>query len=150
MVAINREQGAMIKDVVCPQCGKPISLPTILWCGEDRYGRITRSYLGGCLGCLRGFVVVQFLRDEKWFIHKYRYYAVPATKKVPLAEGNWIILNELPEAPPIIVGPGSGYDKQIELEASYFNLFRALQKALKSTGEILRQLLAIHTRGEKQ
>jgi hypothetical protein len=95
---------------------------------------------------LRRYAVVEFLRDGEWHIHKYRFYEVPATKKPP---GDWIVLNELPEAPPLVVGPGGDFDKQVELEASFLNLLKALQGTLKCTGEILKQLLAIHAKGEK-
>ena len=127
-------------DVVCPECGRPIPLSTIMWCGTDRYNRTTRRYLGGCLSCLRRYAVIEFLQDGKWLIHKYRYYEVPATKKPP---GDWIILNELPEAPPVVIGPGGEYDKQIELEG--VEILKSLQNTLKKTCELLRQMFVIHT-----
>lgn len=141
MVAISKEQEAGKKtDVVCPECGRPIPLSTILWCGTDRYNKTTRRWLGGCLGCLRRYVVIEFLQDGKWLIHKYRYYEVSAAKKPP---GDWIILNELPEAPLVVVGPGSEYDTQIELE--HVEVLKSLQNTLGKTVELLRQLLSLHT-----
>jgi len=145
MVAINKEQETgKGTDVACPECGRPIPLSTIMWNGTDRYNRTTRSWLGGCLDCLRRYVVVEFLQDGKWLIHKYRYYEVPATKKPP---GDWIILNDLPEAPPIVVGPGGEYDKQIELD--HVGVLKLLQKTLAKTGELLKQLLDLHITKDK-
>jgi hypothetical protein len=146
MVAVNKEQEVLTKDVACPECGRPIPLSTILLSGTNRYNRTTRSCLGGCLDCLRRYEVVEFLQNGKWLVHKYRYDEVLAAKKPP---GDWIILNDLPEAPPVVLGPGGEYDKQIELNATFFNLLKALQNTLKCTGEILKQLLDLHaTKGK--
>lgn len=100
--------------------------------------------MGGCLNCLRRYVVVEFLQDGKWLIHKYRYSEVLAAKKPP---GDWIILNELPEAPPVVVGPGGEYEEQIDF--GQVEVLKSLQNTLGKTIELLRQLLAVHT-GEKQ
>jgi len=135
----NQEQREAVRDVVCPKCFKDISESAVVLSGQKRYGRELRTYFGWCLDCQLGFEVIQFLQDEKWFIHKYRYYAASLDRPIPSKQ--WQLINDLPDAPVVVIGPGGDYDKQINLNAECFQLLKALQKALKSTSEYLEYLL---------
>ena len=77
MVAINKENQAKtgtVKDVVCPKCWKLLQYPRIVNKGRDRYDRTIRTYFGWCFECDTGFKVIQFGKEDRWFICKYKPY----------------------------------------------------------------------------
>ena len=135
----HQEQQEVVRDVVCPKCFKDISEPAVVLSRPERYGTKLRTYFGWCLDCQLGFEVIQFLQDKKWFIHKYRYYAAALDKPIPSKQ--WQLVKNLPDAPVVVIGPGGDYDKHININAECFQLLKALQKALKSTSELLGYLL---------
>ncbi|MBW1811656.1 MAG: hypothetical protein JRJ87_25940 [Deltaproteobacteria bacterium] len=97
------------KFVVCPNCYGPPPGVSISREQTDRYGHRLRTYMGWCLNCHLGFEVRQFQKGSNWLIHKYRYYAAVATDiYVP---DWWQTVNELPNAPLVVTGPGGDYDQ---------------------------------------
>jgi hypothetical protein len=106
MVAISEQN---TQNIICPECGRPLPNYTIFNVRTDRYGRRLRNYFGQCSECNCRFEVVQFRQDGCWHIHKFRYYAffVKAGKTIP--QRHWTIENELPAAPPLVIGPGGDY-----------------------------------------
>jgi len=102
-----------VPGTVCPDCNEPIHGISIEQTRPDRYDRIIRRYYGWCLRCKVGSYVEQFLMDHRWYIHRYRQWVMVDGK--PVNKGGWTILNDLPDPAPIVLGPGGGYDKAIEL-----------------------------------
>jgi len=148
MVALAKEpvelQGT-IKDVVCPVCAKPLPYPRICSHKKDRYGREIRTYFGWCFFCANsncddaGCEVIQFKRDNKWFIHKYQQYAIDRQHDTCRPAGKWITLNELPEPAPVVTGPGGDYDKSIE--PAVVSIIEPLYKILSNVTQLLGSLL---------
>jgi len=99
-------------DAVCPKCFRPLPGPR-MFDEPDRCGRELRKYLGFCPACNLGCEVIQFKRDGRWVIHRYQYYPVVDTAMHCVGLGKWVMLNEMPEPAPIVLGPGGEYDKQI-------------------------------------
>jgi len=144
MVAINKDEKmakGTVKDVVCPACFKLLPYPTIVRQQADRYGRGLRTYFGWCFKCERGFEVIQFARDGRWPIHKYQSYTIAEQTGVSLPTGKWIVLNDLPEPAAIVIGPGGGYDNQIDINQMTLNVLGTLQKALKAITATVESLL---------
>jgi len=130
-----------IADVVCPKCYNSIPYPSMPEQGHtDRYGRTIRTYFGWCFKCGLGHQVIQFLQYGKWHIHKYQTYRLVSNENCK-PFGDWIIVNELPEPAPVVLGPGGDYDKQINLDAESINLLHSLKSALANTCNILDKLL---------
>ncbi len=102
-----------VKDVVCPECFRPCEWPKVQPSVTDRYGRTTRIYYAWCFRCCEGFIVDQFERDDRWAIRAYRKYRLQ--NKVPVLTGDWVVLNDLPEPAPVVLGPGGDFDRHIEL-----------------------------------
>ena len=132
MVAINQKTKTDT-DLVCPECFKALEhRPTVINNKPDRYGRTIRNYYGWCHECDTGFEVVQFKRDARWCIHKFRYYAanvdVEAGAAVP--DKDWQVLNDLPAPSIVVLGPGGDYDMQIELLKECQGSAAKLAKAL--------------------
>jgi len=128
------EKEIKVTGVVCPRCIEQLSGYSIITEGPDRYGRYIREYFGWCIHCDTGFEVVQFKKDGRWPIHKYRYYAAKAgCKKIPPSE--WTILNELPEPPAVVTGPGGDYDKAIELTKINIEILTAASKVSKAVAD---------------
>ena len=124
--------------IVCPKCFKELMGYSVISNEIDRYGRELRTYLGWCVSCKLGSEVVQF-RDEKWHIHKYRYCAVVIETDKSLLSGKWQIVNELPEPPAVVIGPGGQYDKPIDL--NNIAILKSLHSILSTTAETLKALL---------
>lgn len=118
--------------IICPECFKELKEYSVISNKVDRYGRELRTYYGWCISCELGSEVVQFRQNNKWHIHKHRYYAVTIETDKPLPSREWQIVNELPEPAPVVIGPGGNYDKQINLDSTV---------SLKSVHQILRRLL---------
>lgn len=141
MVALNNSQTKTVPDTVCPKCFKLLPGPTVLNESPDRYGRITRIYLGWCFDCKIGCEVIQFKRDDRWVIHKYQYYCQTSTFYAALPTHQWTTLNELPEPPVILQGPGGDYDQAIELRDTNISAMKTLKKAVDAIGAIIESLL---------
>lgn len=134
---INKQaEQVKLTDIVCPQCFSQLSNATIIEPTIDRYNRTTRQYFAWCLKCERGYEVIQFLINDHWHIHKYRLYKVIGQTINCEPIGNWITVEDLPEAPLMVIGSGGDYDKQIDLKG----LLEALRTALNSTTKVLEEL----------
>ncbi len=95
---------------VCPQCYKPLKVPSVTDAGTNRYGIRVRDYNGFCFHCRRGCIVIQFAQDDRWLIHSFRPLRYESGTFVGFGP-DWMIVNPLPEPPPVLNGPGGDYDK---------------------------------------
>ena len=130
-------------DVVCPQCHKPLGNYTAMLTRTDRYGREIREYFGWCLDCDQGSEVVQFKEYGRWHIHKHRYFADIGDGTGATPSSNWQMVNELPDPPAVMLGPGGDYDKAADIEALQFKLMDKLLAALGPVVRTLKQLKQI-------
>jgi len=133
------------KDVICPKCFKPLQHPVVTGLEIDRYKREMRTYYGWCFECEQGYLVIQFKREDRWVIHKYREAVLLEGSGQCCLKNNWRIMNELPEPALIVVGPGGDYDKQITPEVttilkSLQNIFEKISQNLKDVLEIAKQM----------
>jgi len=112
--------------VICPRCYKSLQGHSIFKQGTDRYGRHLRSYLGWCTHCNTGFEVEQFQRDEKWRLHRHRYYATSIAGGQSLPSSRWVVVEELPEPAPVVTGPGGEYSTDFQLDTEYLKVFMSL------------------------
>lgn len=129
------------KDVICPKCFKPLQHPVVTGQGTDRYKREMRTYYGWCFECEQGCLVIQFKREGRWVIHKYRRATLLDGSGQCHLKNNWQVLNELPEPAPVVVGPGGDFDKQITPEVT--TILKSLQSIFEKTSEILKNALKI-------
>lgn len=133
-----------IQGMVCPVCYEHFQYPSVMNSVTDDYGRKIRTFYGWCFKCKRGFEVIQFERDEKWFIYKYRRSIERAgSEKIQLCN-KWLKVSELPEPAPIVTGPGGEYNRQYipissaVLRSAYIaaqSLAQAFEELLKQNGE---------------
>ncbi|MFA5760770.1 MAG: hypothetical protein WC877_03330 [Dehalococcoidales bacterium] len=122
---------ATVADAVCPHCFKLLSDPAVIDEDIDSYKRRLRMYLGHCPECSAGFEVIQFQRDQRWVLHRYRDY-------LQHKAGQWITLNELPLPAPVVTGPGGDYMKYHELQlVTLKNVIETLEKAKQALIAIL-------------
>ena len=129
--------------IICPQCYNLLKGYSLYHCENDKYGRNFRNYMGWCSHCDIGFEVVQFLFSEKWYIHKYRYYAavVPDGKQVP--DSNWKIENCLPAPAPVVTGPGGDYVKPFDPAEINIDAIKTMLAALKAAAGSIECLLHV-------
>lgn len=121
-------------------CFELLTVPTFLPVNNARYIPEIRRYFGWCFGCKRGFCVIQFKRDGRWVIHKYQAYIQARGNKIEyMPLGTWQILNELPEVPVVLLGPGGDYDRELQLKAA--NIAKTALDAISKATEALKSLL---------
>ena len=131
-----------IADVVCPMCFKLLPYPSVVDEGVDRYHGRLRTYYGWCPVCERGACVIQFARDGRWVIHKYRKaILLDGAGEVRLVD-DWVVLNELPEVAPVMLGPGGDYNRPFTPEV--VGLFGKLKSALQGCVDVVEQLMKVH------
>ncbi len=150
VVTADADTSLTVDGCVCPQCFKPLKAPAVVDHGADRYGRHTRSYAGMCFQCRQACKVVQFERDGKWLIHKYRPHRYESGAFV--AYGDWIVVNPLPAPPAILTGPGGRYDKALDITDDpviqvFRNAFDVLSGTAKAFGELIQDLKKIRGDG---
>ncbi len=137
MVAIAQDVKC-VDEAVCPNCFNAVRGVSV-WPVPDRYKRTIRCYMAWCTECNAGYEVVQFFKDEKWRIHKYRYYGaiVPLAKAIP--DRQWRIVEELPKAPVCVTGPGGDFDKAVDIKAVNLvkDAYEILAKVAKALGTLL-------------
>jgi hypothetical protein len=97
-----KEQTANIKqrfiaDAVCPICFDQVEWPVIMTEGPDSEGRPLRTYFGYCAHCSKAHIVVQFAREDRWIIHKFRPAAVIGIANPIELSNDWKMMSELPE-----------------------------------------------------
>ncbi len=129
-----------VTDAVCPVCLELLTVPSFLPVDMARYIPDLRRYFGWCFTCNRGFCVIQFKRQTRWVIHKYQVYiqcGAEKTKHKPL--GQEVILNELPDPPVVLFGPGGDFDTEMQIKAT--NIARTACDAIAKATEALRTLL---------
>lgn len=131
----------LVPGIVCPNCFKSLMGFCMLRSWRDRYARRLRQYMGWCLDCQTGSEVVQFLADEKWTIHKHRYYAVVIQDGKTVPTGDWQTMNELPEPPAIVTGPGGDYCRGYDPKT--IGLMKTVLNALKATTKTVETLLSM-------
>ena len=139
----NQTQQQTDKDVVCPKCFKPLPKLsyTLFPIKKDRHERKLRTYFCWCNECKIGSETIQFERDGRWVIHKYQIYGVSIKQLYCTTTGKWIVLNELPELAPVIVGPGGNYDKQIIPDVTA--ILKNLQSIFETASQTIKNLLKI-------
>jgi hypothetical protein len=103
----------IIPDAVCPVCFKQLESPTIIQQGTDLYKRELRTYFGYCPNCSGGCIVVQFKREERWIIHKFRPAVVVGLASVLEISNKWQLMSEPPEPAPVMLGPGGDFKEPI-------------------------------------
>jgi len=99
--------------IVCPNCFRPAAEHHVGRPISDRYGRVLRSSLVWCAECGCDFEVVQFESEGKWPIHKFRCYTSVGKGAAYQPSGKWHYIEDLPEAPVLLFGPGGDYDRQV-------------------------------------
>ena len=100
----------------CPTCRGELCAYVIMTVGEDRYRRWLRRFFGWCMKCDAGFEVYEFVAaGAAWRVHKYRPYKQVDKNCEPVATGDWVIVNEMPEPAPVIIGPGGDFDQAFSL-----------------------------------
>ena len=135
MVAPNTEQ--MVKDAVCPVCFKPLVNPMVNeYPNGAKCKRPLRTYFAWCFNCNKGFEVIQFERERRWVIHKYQEYTVDDKEGKCRHIDDWTVLNEMPEAPLVMTGPGGDYVKEICGD----DINKMLDKTLEGIGQVLTKL----------
>lgn len=130
------EQGA---DVICPHCYHPLKGSSAFGAEADRYGRITRKYFGWCLQCDMGCEVVQFIAESKWHLHRFRYWRKTGEFGVNRAD-EWVDVEPLPQAPPVLTGPGGDYDQAAELAPYFLNITSHLQAIMNTLSEVVKSV----------
>lgn len=128
--------------IVCPNCVSRIGSATILPERTDRYGRLIRGYVGWCCVCHRGLEVLQYKLADKWYIHKYRYWLTITETPGSNIPFEWHELNPLPEAPPVVTGPGGDYDKTVIINTvdALAKINGLIQKLTQSVGKLLKSV----------
>ena len=129
--------------IVCPNCVNRIGSATILPERADRYGRLIRGYVGWCCGCHRGLEVLQYKSADKWYIHKYRYWLTITEQPGSNIPFEWQEINPLPDAPPVVTGPGGDYDESIMIHTvdtlkRIDNIMQTLSEAVKSLAKAIK------------
>jgi len=128
-----------IQGMVCPVCYEHAEYPTQIDKGTDDYGRKLRSYFGWCFKCDRGFEVIQFEKDGRWFINRYREAVrLEAGGELKLS-GNWATVAELPQPAPVVIGSGGQYNRHIEPQT--VEACKAVLGALKACANTIELLL---------
>ncbi len=150
MVAIKTENMSTeiytVADAVCPVCFELLTVPSFLPIDMARYIPDLRRYFGWCFTCNRGFCVIQFKRQTRWVIHKYQaYIQTGADKTKHKTLGPWEILNELPEVPVVLTGPGGDYDTEMQIEAA--GIGKTACDAIAKATEALRTLFNLAGEG---
>ena len=131
-----------VADAVCPVCFELLTVPSFLPIDHTRYTPELRRYFGWCFGCKRGFCVIQFKRGDRWVIHKYQAYVQTGKEKTehkPL--GPWKILNELPDPPLVLTGPGGDFDTEMQIKAA--GIARTALDAIAKAVDAIRNLLGV-------
>jgi hypothetical protein len=138
------ETGKKIADAVCPLCFHHVIDPTIMTEGTDQQGRQLRTYFGYCSKCSAAHVVIQFVRNGRWVIHKYRPAIVlEASNEIEVSQ-NWQLMNELPPArnsqqpAPVVIGPGGDFTKEITPELKSFS--KNIKIMQNSLGNLLKKI----------
>jgi len=125
-----------ITGVICPQCYHHLPWPSIVDNETDRYGRKIRTYFGWCFKCSQGYEVIQFQKNDRWHVHKYQPYKI-AGENVMKPSGNWTVVNELPEPPFIVTGPGGDYDKASKIDEAKSEILAAAARMATAITEAL-------------
>jgi hypothetical protein len=97
------------KDMICPLCGVQVETAWLRELAQDG-GHAVREYIGDCGACGHGFDVIQFRRDGRWAVHKFR----PAEPGQRAFDREWHVVTPLPGSPLVMLGPGGDYVKTIE------------------------------------
>ena len=151
MIEYAKETGeakATEKDnLICPACFKPLLGYSVFGARSDEYGRALRNYMGWCNHCSVGFEVVQFLNDDAWVLHSYRYYAAVLPDNKPKPSPGWTLIKELPETAPVVTGEGGEYN--LPYEPKTVELVKELLNALKATTVTVECLLKMMVPGKK-
>ena len=93
-----KQTTGVIADVVCPACYRALQHPHVDGTGLDRRrGVVIRTYYGWCFECERGWLVIQFMRDGRWLIHKYREAKLPEGQSECKLADEWVIVCDLPQ-----------------------------------------------------
>lgn len=139
----NEIRATTARDVVCPECFRQLQHPEIVGDGYDT-GRHIRTYYGWCFECNKGAMVIQFERNGRWVIHKYKKSILLDGSGVAKIEGDWIVLSEMPQ-PLVVTGQGE-YQQAQEVDFKYFDLLAKLQKIVAAAGEAINTLIELAKR----
>lgn len=133
--------------IVCPACYMQIDEPTIMADGADEFGRRLRTYFGYCHKCRAAHVVIQFKREERWVIHKYRPAVVLGTANIIHISDNWRLMSELPPPAPVMLGPGGDFKKPYSPELIDFaEKLRSMRDAFSDLVENIDEWLNDNTK----
>jgi len=114
-------QGSMIDTagpyVICPVCGERMKVDILREAVHSRFPeQARRGYWGWCQRCQAGYQVELFRVPDGWRLHRYRLYGyIEATATAtPKAVGQWRLVEPLPDAPVLMIGPGGDYDRPVD------------------------------------
>ena len=95
---VKKQTTGIIDSVVCPACYRALQHPHVAGTGKDRRRDVViRTYYGWCFECERGWLVIQFVRDGRWLIHKYREAKLPEGESECKFADGWVIMCDLPQ-----------------------------------------------------
>ena len=139
-----RTKKAADQQIVCPNCFKPAAEHCVGRPRNDRYGRVLRITLLWCGDCGCDFEVVQFESAGKWPIHKFRCYASIGDGAAYQPSDQWHYIEDLPEVPALLFGPGGDYDREIRLTPGCNrNKLRRMLAGLQSMEQELKSILRL-------
>ena len=131
-------------DIVCLNCLRPLAGFSLSRTRRDRYGRVIRVYMGSCTACGLDVEVMQFYAPEcpagpRWSVHKFRYWQRLVSEPQTSRPGYWQIVQELPEPPVAITGPGGEYDSAMEPEI--IDIAKKVRSTMVSAARLLGDLV---------
>ena len=148
MVDYVREKKPIDKQIICPKCYNCLTGYSLFKGEKDDSGRHTRHYMGWCSSCDIGFEVVQFKKDDKWHLQKYRYYAAVLDIDKPVPAAGWVTLERVPEPPAVVTGPGGDYTKSWDLKGEQIKLLKTVHNSLTSVLNAIKTMIEFEAHGK--
>jgi len=133
-----------LQGIVCPACYHKTHEASLAEDTDD-YGRERRLYFGWCSGCHKCFEVMQYNKDGKWVIHKFRWL-VEVGKLYRDMDFQWQIVSEPPQVAPVATGPGGDYRKGYDIKTSGFveKVYKILTESREAIGRLLQDVRERH------
>jgi hypothetical protein len=98
-----------VKDVICPECFRHLTAPTVMPQERHASGNTIRSYFGWCFNCNKGFAAMQFYNAQlgRWVLCQYQHYTLVGG--VPILNNQFHVVCPMPDIPVIKTGTGGDY-----------------------------------------